>query len=76
MRSNEDPRERAVVWQRNDDAQAGCIRECIEVAWPQPLDAGLMQSLRDTSGIRKRIQLVGADEAAVGVVVLCVEQLQ
>lgn len=37
MRSNEDPRERAVVWQRNDDAQAGCTRMCVEVAWPQPL---------------------------------------
>lgn len=37
MRSNEDPRERAVVWQRSDDAQAGCTRMCIEVAWPQPL---------------------------------------
>jgi hypothetical protein len=37
MRSNEDPRERAVVWQRNDDAQARCTRGWIEVAWPQPL---------------------------------------
>lgn len=36
MRLNEDPRKRAVVWQRNDDAQARCIRGCIEVAWPQP----------------------------------------
>jgi hypothetical protein len=37
MRSNEDRRKTAVVWQRNDDAQARCIRRCIEVAWPQPL---------------------------------------
>lgn len=36
MRSNEDRRKTAVVWQRNDDAQARCIRRCIEVGQPQP----------------------------------------
>lgn len=55
MRSNEDPRERAVVWQRNDDAQARCIRRCIEVAWPQPLWICTdLVALRDTSNSRKK----------------------
>lgn len=55
MRSNEDPRERAVVWQRNDDAQAGCTRMCIEVAWPQPLWICTdLVAVRDTSNSRKK----------------------
>jgi hypothetical protein len=39
----EDRRKTAVVWQRNDDAQSGCTRGCIEVAWPQPLCIGQLQ---------------------------------
>ena len=37
MRSHEDPRERAVVWQRNDDPQSGCTRRWIVCFYPQPL---------------------------------------
>ncbi|TWT44382.1 hypothetical protein RAS1_07960 [Phycisphaerae bacterium RAS1] len=60
MRSNEDPRERAVVWQRNDDAQAGCTRMCVEVAWPQPLwirtDLFVVQARRIRKEIRRVMQ--------------------
>jgi hypothetical protein len=54
MRSNEDPRERAVVWQRSDDAQAGCTRMCVEVARPQPLWISTdLVAVRDTSNSRR-----------------------